>query len=50
VFNCGIGMVIAVDPAHADAAMAHLERAGEQVWRVGEVVARAPDGAATLIV
>jgi phosphoribosylformylglycinamidine cyclo-ligase len=50
VFNCGIGMVIAVDPAHADAAMAHLERAGEQVCRVGEVVARAPDGAATLIV
>lgn len=50
VFNCGIGMVIAVDSAHADEAMARLERSGEQVWRLGEVVARAAEGPATLIV
>jgi phosphoribosylformylglycinamidine cyclo-ligase len=50
VFNCGIGMVIAVDAAHADEAVARLERSGEQVWRIGEVVARPPQGPATLIV
>jgi phosphoribosylformylglycinamidine cyclo-ligase len=50
VFNCGIGMVIAVDAAHAEAAIEQLTQAGEQVWRIGEVVARAPDGPATLIV
>lgn len=40
VFNCGIGMVVVVDPAHADQAMATLAGAGEQVWRIGEVVER----------
>jgi phosphoribosylformylglycinamidine cyclo-ligase len=40
VFNCGIGMVVVVDPTQADDAIARLERAGEQVWRIGEVVPR----------
>jgi len=36
-FNCGIGMVLATD--RPDEARALLEREGETVWRIGEVVA-----------
>lgn len=38
-FNCGIGMVICVDPADADAAIASLEKSGEQVHALGEIMA-----------
>ncbi len=38
-FNCGIGMVIAVEAAKADAVTAALAAAGETVVRLGEVVA-----------
>jgi phosphoribosylformylglycinamidine cyclo-ligase len=38
-FNCGIGMVAVVAPGEADAVGAAFARAGEQVVRVGEVVA-----------
>jgi phosphoribosylformylglycinamidine cyclo-ligase len=38
-FNCGIGMVAVVAPGEADAAGAAFVRAGEEVVRVGEVVA-----------
>ncbi|MCS6765101.1 MAG: phosphoribosylformylglycinamidine cyclo-ligase [Candidatus Protistobacter heckmanni] len=41
VFNCGIGMAVVVPAAQADAAKAALEQAGETVWRIGEVHARA---------
>ena len=37
VFNCGIGMVIAVGPEHADQAMARLRSAGETVHPIGTV-------------
>jgi phosphoribosylformylglycinamidine cyclo-ligase len=37
VFNCGIGMVIAVAPEHADRAMAALRGAGETVYPIGTV-------------
>ncbi|WP_423905778.1 phosphoribosylformylglycinamidine cyclo-ligase [Candidatus Spongiihabitans sp.] len=36
-FNCGIGMVICVDPKDADAAIAGLEKSGEQVHTLGEI-------------
>jgi phosphoribosylformylglycinamidine cyclo-ligase len=36
-FNCGIGMVLIVEPAAAAAAVAALEQSGEQAWIVGEV-------------
>ena len=38
-FNCGVGMVLAVDAAVADAVAAELEAAGETVVRVGVVEA-----------
>ena len=40
-FNCGIGMVAVVEPRKADAVMRVLEREGETVLRLGEVVTAA---------
>ncbi len=37
-FNCGIGMVVSVDAARADALTALLEAEGETVYRLGHVV------------
>jgi phosphoribosylformylglycinamidine cyclo-ligase len=37
VFNMGIGMVVLVDPAHADEAERRMKDAGESVWRIGVV-------------
>ncbi|MBS0327841.1 MAG: phosphoribosylformylglycinamidine cyclo-ligase [Proteobacteria bacterium] len=49
VFNCGIGLVLAVAPGDAGAAIAHLEAAGERAFDIGEVVLR-PAGAAAAVV
>lgn len=38
-FNCGLGMVIAVDPADADKALKAIEASGEKAWIVGSVEA-----------
>jgi phosphoribosylformylglycinamidine cyclo-ligase len=40
VFNCGIGMVVIVDPAQERAAVRILKGAGETVWRIGRIVKR----------
>src|SRR5437763_382987 len=42
-FNCGIGMIAIVERAKAEAVVALLTREGEQVVRLGEVVAARPD-------
>jgi phosphoribosylformylglycinamidine cyclo-ligase len=34
-FNAGIGMVLAVDPAQANAVRQVLEKAGETVFQIG---------------
>ena len=39
VFNCGIGMVLALAPEHADTALAELRKAGETVYRIGTIEA-----------
>ena len=36
-FNCGVGMVIAVDAADADQAIASLNGSGEHAWRIGHI-------------
>lgn len=40
-FNCGIGMVMVVAAADAEAAMQQLQAAGETVYRIGEIVPHA---------
>jgi phosphoribosylformylglycinamidine cyclo-ligase len=42
VFNCGLGMVIAVAPHEAHAAIEFLNGAGERAFDVGEIIARPP--------
>ena len=49
VFNCGIGMVVIVAAGHAPAASEMLRAAGETVWRIGAVRARAPGEDQTFI-
>ncbi|NKE46877.1 phosphoribosylformylglycinamidine cyclo-ligase [Roseomonas frigidaquae] len=46
VFNCGLGMVLVVGEAEADAAKAQLEAAGETVFRIG--LLEAGEGAAAV--
>ncbi|MBC7413571.1 MAG: phosphoribosylformylglycinamidine cyclo-ligase [Herminiimonas sp.] len=50
VFNCGIGMTVIVAAEQADAAMAQLQAAGETVFRIGEIRARAEGQAQTIVV
>ena len=38
-FNCGVGMVLAVEPAFVESVRTRLEAAGETVVAVGEIVA-----------
>ncbi|EOH6319117.1 phosphoribosylformylglycinamidine cyclo-ligase, partial [Burkholderia cenocepacia] len=50
VFNCGIGMAVIVSAADADAAIADLTAAGEQVWKIGTVRASREGEAQTVVV
>ena len=36
-FNCGVGMVVVVDAADADATITELAKCGETAWRLGEI-------------
>ena len=37
-FNMGVGMVLVIDPAEADAVRAHLKEAGEVFFELGTIV------------
>lgn len=50
VFNCGIGMIVIVSAADAPAAIAHLKDAGETVYQIGEIRARQPGEAQTIVI
>jgi phosphoribosylformylglycinamidine cyclo-ligase len=49
VFNCGIGMIVVVAPADAERAAALLTGAGETVFRIGAIAARAPGAPGTVV-
>jgi phosphoribosylformylglycinamidine cyclo-ligase len=50
VFNCGIGMTVIVAEKDAAAALRLLGEAGESVYRIGRIEARAPGQARTVVV
>ena len=50
VFNCGIGMVLAVAATDLDATMQQLAQAGETVFHLGSIVVRQSGSAATVVV
>ena len=39
-FNCGVGMVLAVDAGDVATALEQLAAMGEEAWEIGEIVAR----------
>ena len=49
VFNCGIGMAVIVAAQDADAATVLLSAAGETVYRIGSIEARAENEAQTIV-
>ena len=49
VFNCGIGMAVIVAAQDADAATILLSAAGETVYRIGSIEARAKNEAQTIV-
>jgi len=49
VFNCGIGMVLIVAASQADEARRLLSDAGETVWQIGAIRARAEGEAQTIV-
>jgi phosphoribosylformylglycinamidine cyclo-ligase len=50
VFNCGIGMTLIVGEEDAATAMRMLAGAGESVYRIGRIEARAPGQVRTVVV
>ncbi|MNW02477.1 Phosphoribosylformylglycinamidine cyclo-ligase [compost metagenome] len=50
VFNCGIGMVLVVDAAQADAVAETLREQGETVSKIGEIVEQTEGMAQTFVV
>ena len=39
-FNCGVGMVLAIDTGQEQACLQRLEALGESAWVIGDVIER----------
>jgi phosphoribosylformylglycinamidine cyclo-ligase len=50
VFNCGVGMVLAVAPRDVKKALAQLRRSGEKAWEIGVIEKAAARGEPEAIV
>ena len=37
-FNCGIGMVVIVEPSNTKTTLAALESYGEKAWEIGKII------------
>jgi len=48
-FNCGIGMAIVIDAAHAETCAATLRAAGEQVYTIGRIAQGSGTSAAVVV-
>lgn len=48
-FNCGVGMVVVVSEAEAEACIDFLNEQGETAWLLGEVAARSEDNDAQVL-
>ncbi len=48
-FNCGIGMVVIVAKRDAEAALSHLQAAGEEAWIIGSIQTRLDNEAQTQV-
>jgi len=44
-FNCGVGMVLAVEPEQEQMVLQKLESLGENAWVIGDVIERSDQGA-----
>ena len=47
-FNCGVGMVLAIDAGHEQQCLQQLEALGETAWVIGEVIERGGEAAVIL--
>lgn len=48
-FNCGVGLLIAVNPNDVEKTLAHLAECGENAWLIGEVAPQAAGEAQVII-
>ena len=48
-FNCGVGMVLAVDAEAEEACIERLDALGETAWVIGEIVDRGDEGAVVFV-
>lgn len=46
-FNCGVGMILAIDSGNENACLQQLQDLGETAWRIGRVVSRSDNEAVT---
>lgn len=48
-FNCGVGLLIAVNPNDVEQTLAHLAKWGEKAWLIGEIAQKTANEASVVI-